>query len=197
MLIGQRFGRLVVVGLIPDRKNPKAMCRCDCGEIVSPQRGALRNGRAKSCGCLRRELLVLAARRPKKTAEEKRKRFIEWQRKYAEANREKFRERSRLFHQRHPERTRENCRARRARKKMAVGVVSPGIERTLLKRQRWKCACCNVSLRNAGFELDHVVPLARGGKHEDANLQMLCPPCNKSKGARDPIEFMQSRGALL
>lgn len=60
--IGSRFGRLVVIGLIPHAKNPKAECKCDCGSVCYPQRGALRNGKAKSCGCLRREKLVEAAR---------------------------------------------------------------------------------------------------------------------------------------
>lgn len=56
--IGDRFDRLLVVGLIKDRKNPKARCVCDCGKEITPQRGALTNGRAKSCGCLRVELFV-------------------------------------------------------------------------------------------------------------------------------------------
>lgn len=52
--IGDRYSRLVVLELIPDSKNPKARCRCDCGKECAPQRGALRNGRAKTCGCGRR-----------------------------------------------------------------------------------------------------------------------------------------------
>lgn len=51
--IGCRYGRLVVVELVKDRKNPKAICACDCGNRTVTQRGALKNGRAKSCGCLR------------------------------------------------------------------------------------------------------------------------------------------------
>jgi hypothetical protein len=60
MKIGDKFGRLTVVGLIPDRKNPKAECLCSCGNVVQPQRGALRNGRATSCGCSRREKLAVS-----------------------------------------------------------------------------------------------------------------------------------------
>lgn len=51
--VGDKFCRLTVVDLIPDRKNPKAKCLCDCGNTCYPQRGALKNGRATSCGCKR------------------------------------------------------------------------------------------------------------------------------------------------
>lgn len=61
MNIGDRFGRLVVLELIKDRKNPKARCICDCGKEATPQRGSLRNGRAQSCGCLAAEKLRSAS----------------------------------------------------------------------------------------------------------------------------------------
>lgn len=60
--IGNKFNRLLVLELIKDSKNPKAKCLCDCGNICYPQRGALNNGRATSCGCHRREQLVKAAK---------------------------------------------------------------------------------------------------------------------------------------
>lgn len=55
--IGSKFHRLTVLELVPGRKNAKALCVCDCGTQVTPQHGALLNGRAKSCGCLRLEIL--------------------------------------------------------------------------------------------------------------------------------------------
>lgn len=58
--VGDRFCRLVVVDLISDRKNPKAKCICDCGNVCYPQRGSLKNGRAKSCGCKKMESLLEA-----------------------------------------------------------------------------------------------------------------------------------------
>lgn len=57
---GDVFSRLTVLRLIPHKKNPKAECLCVCGSIVTPQRGALRNGRAKSCGCYRKEVFINA-----------------------------------------------------------------------------------------------------------------------------------------
>lgn len=62
--------------------------------------------------------------------------------------------------------------------------------------QRGKCIVCKKLLRNS-YHIDHIMPIARGGIHSIENLQLLCASCNISKNARDPIEFMQSRGFLL
>lgn len=52
-LIGQRFGRLTVVGLA---SNATWKCLCDCGgERQSVYTYALRAGKTSSCGCLKRE----------------------------------------------------------------------------------------------------------------------------------------------
>jgi len=59
--IGDKFGRLKVIELLPNGKNPKAKCVCDCGKITTPQRGALKNGKATSCGCRRFEFLRTVA----------------------------------------------------------------------------------------------------------------------------------------
>lgn len=37
--------------------------------------------------------------------------------------------------------------------------------------------------------LDHVVPLARGGAHDQGNLVSACAPCNRLKGDLLPFEF--------
>lgn len=54
-MTGQRFGRLTVLHRDDARreKNAHWICRCDCGAIRSVQRGALRDGLTKSCGCHR------------------------------------------------------------------------------------------------------------------------------------------------
>lgn len=199
--VGRRYGRLTVVGLISDQKNPKADCICDCGKRVSPQRGALTNGRAKSCGCLRRELLgkyvaaiTLAAdvRRTRKKAQTK-----AWVDRNYERAREINRRATRRFHKNHPEKGREGCRNRRARLLGQIGNVSQGIETKLFTLQRGKCACCKGQLRRRKTHLDHIKPLSLGGLHEDANLQLLCRTCNLSKGFKTPESFMRSRGFLL
>jgi 5-methylcytosine-specific restriction endonuclease McrA len=86
-------------------------------------------------------------------------------------------------------------RARKARLRSSIGGVSAHCA-ALLERQRWRCAACRVSLRD-GKHLDHIIPLAAGGGHEAGNFQWLCPPCNRAKAAKHPVEFMQSRGFLI
>jgi hypothetical protein len=97
----------------------------------------------------------------------------------------------RKYRRANPEKAREWAQKRRH-----IGRLPRGTVAKLLKLQRWRCACCAVDIRR-GYHVDHVMPLARGGRHEPDNLQLLCGPCNVRKSAKDPIAFMQSRGFLL
>jgi 5-methylcytosine-specific restriction endonuclease McrA len=65
----------------------------------------------------------------------------------------------------------------------------------LLVLQKKHCACCGQRLRK--FHVDHIQPLSKGGTNGPENLQLLCPSCNLSKSAKDPLAFMRSRGFLL
>ena len=79
-----------------------------------------------------------------------------------------------------------------------LGNVSAGIKRTLWASQGQKCAhpWCGkkVSLRQS--HLDHIIPLALGGLHDDDNFQVLCAPCNQSKSATHPSVVAQRNGYL-
>jgi 5-methylcytosine-specific restriction endonuclease McrA len=88
-------------------------------------------------------------------------------------------------------------RNRRARKNNNGGELSSDICSKLLILQRGKCAVCKKGIKRAGFHLDHIIPLSRGGKNSDGNTQLTCPTCNMKKGGKDPIAFMQSLGYLL
>ncbi len=54
----------------------------------------------------------------------------------------------------------------------------------VLKRDRYMCRMCKAT--GVPLEVDHVVPVARGGSDALDNLQTLCVPCNRGK--RDSIE---------
>lgn len=76
-------------------------------------------------------------------------------------------------------------------------LYNADIQDKLLVLQRGRCACCRCDLRNEKYHLDHHMPLALGGAHDDRNMQLLCKTCNLSKHSKHPVDFMQSRGFLL
>lgn len=81
-------------------------------------------------------------------------------------------------------------------RRIAGGKLSTDIVERLLKLQKGRCACCGVSL-DAGYHIDHIMPVSRGGKNEDSNIQLLTPTCNLKKKNLDPIDWAQKNGRLL
>ena len=59
-LIGQRFGKLIVIKLEGKNKwgNLKFLCKCDCGNQKVIPSANLREGRTKSCGCIAQQLKI-------------------------------------------------------------------------------------------------------------------------------------------
>ena len=85
---------------------------------------------------------------------------------------------------------------RRARERQAGGTFTAEQLTTLYGRQRGKCVGCRQAL-GGKFHADHVIALAAGGSNGISNIQLLCETCNRSKGVKHPIAFMQQRGFLL
>jgi hypothetical protein len=57
-VMGQRFGRLVVIGAAPSDSRARArwLCLCDCGTEKTVGVGNLTSGKTQSCGCLMSEV---------------------------------------------------------------------------------------------------------------------------------------------
>lgn len=85
---------------------------------------------------------------------------------------------------------------RRARKYGAM--YEPVNPINVFARDRWTCRLCGlktpVELRGRPLpnapELDHIIPLSKGGEHSYRNTQCACRACNISKGS-------EIRGQLL
>ena len=60
----------------------------------------------------------------------------------------------------------------------------------LLEVQGYKCALSGVRLEPKNAELDHKVPLSRGGTNDLGNLQWLDRNVNRAKGTMDNEEFI-------
>jgi 5-methylcytosine-specific restriction endonuclease McrA len=56
--------------------------------------------------------------------------------------------------------------------------------RVVFARDGGICQICKLPVAREAMHVDHIVPLARGGKHEYANVQLAHARCNISKGAR-------------
>lgn len=72
--------------------------------------------------------------------------------------------------------------------------LTPSLRFTILERDEFTCRACGRSpLRGdaAKLHVDHIVPIASGGKTRESNLQTLCQDCNLGKGART-VNSMQS-----
>src|ERR1039458_1052954 len=59
------------------------------------------------------------------------------------------------------------------------------------RREIWSmlCACCGSS----GPDIDHIVPVSKGGTNDRSNLQPLCRRCNNTKGNRLSMEELKER----
>ena len=54
-------------------------------------------------------------------------------------------------------------------------------------RDNFTCKICSLSTsdeKNLLLEIDHIIPLSKGGKSTEDNLQVLCWRCNRSKGSK-------------
>lgn len=96
-----------------------------------------------------------------------------------------------------PEKRRINEHNRRSLKNINGGKLSSAIVSKLIKVQRNKCAICKAHIKKDECHIDHIVPLSRGGRNDDKNVQLTCPTCNIKKRDKDPIIFMQEMGYLL
>lgn len=106
--------------------------------------------------------------------------------------------RTRRWRSRNPEEWRVIVARRAARKRAASEdhPITADDLRALLEKQKGRCALCFRKL-GAKYHIDHIEPLAHGGRHAIGNLQITHPRCNHRKHAKDPFVFAQENGRLL
>lgn len=73
---------------------------------------------------------------------------------------------------------RERLRKAQLRREQFVEHVDPLI---LLERDDGVCGICGRDVDPFNFQIDHVVPLSRGGEHSYANTQAAHASCNQRK----------------
>jgi hypothetical protein len=59
--------------------------------------------------------------------------------------------------------------------------VPADVKARILAKTDGRCAACD---SDAHVEIDHIVPISKGGTGDESNLQALCRKCNRKKRAR-------------
>jgi len=65
-------------------------------------------------------------------------------------------------------------------------IMSKVLREKIKSRDKYKCKICNVSLTDEPtllLEIDHIIPISKGGLSIESNLQCLCWKCNRTKGS--------------
>jgi len=186
------------------RHHARGLCkRCYMREWAGHNRDRVRAGNRRSYRKHREKRLAYQRwyrqRYPEKLRERKRKEYL--------AHREAYLRRAREYRRTHAEekraRDREYARRRRdlrrriareyARRRRAAimgNPMEPVDEQAIFERDGFRCVYCGATSQ---LELDHVVPLSRGGAHCADNLVVACRSCNASKGNKPLIVWLLDR----
>ena len=131
-----------------------------------------------------------ARNNPEKAAANSRKQGLKRQERYPDKlkkdkhnwykqNRERVIKKSIKWRRNNKNKVLEYARTRRALKLVGGGKITDIEWQELLHEADNKCLRCGSQDR---LTLDHVQPLAHGGRHEKENAQVLCHSCNCRKG---------------
>lgn len=67
-------------------------------------------------------------------------------------------------------------------KKYQRALMTDKLRYKILQRDHFRCTICGDSQRDgAKLHVDHIKPVAKGGKTEESNLRTLCDRCNMGK----------------
>lgn len=64
------------------------------------------------------------------------------------------------------------------------GKVSNKLRFKVYARDGYRCRCCKRKFESKFLEVDHILPISKGGKSTIDNLQTLCHNCNQAKGTK-------------
>jgi 5-methylcytosine-specific restriction endonuclease McrA len=180
-----------------------------CGKLFTPRLTQLANGGGNVCS----QKCNIKAQAAMNSAEAQAKARAGWMRTFLagksklkrgpENNRwnggkEEAKKRRRIYQIAYQQNNRDKMRAWSSNRRARAGGKIPGaVVKFLLEMQKSRCTVCRKKINGNKYHLDHIIPVSKGGTADIGNLQILCPPCNLRKSAKDPIEFMQEQGYLL
>lgn len=194
----------------PDPSITSQVCTTCCTQKQASAFGVTgntRHGLRKQCKeCERTAAKIWTAANVKRVAEKKRawrqankQRIAETLRDYRKNNPDKIgaiqRKHLAKLAQEDPARLKEYRRVgwanRRAREKAAPGRFSRADVLRMTEAQGGRCWYCLKKVEK--LEVEHRIPLSRGGSNDPSNLVMACGSCNKRKMTKMPWELETPR----
>lgn len=66
-------------------------------------------------------------------------------------------------------------------------LIPSQVRKYVYERDNFQCQSCGKNISETTLNIDHIIPLAKGGSNDISNLQTLCSSCNQQKKAHfDP-----------
>lgn len=155
-LVDKRSGRLKVIRHVGNNEHRMSMwlCKCDCGDETIVIGNNLVRGYVKSCGCLRKETSSERCKDSKK----------------------------------HPRYKHGLCKmkayiAQKSAKRRALKLNQTPDSADLEKIAKLYAVCdyMNQKSINIKWEIDHIMPLNKGGLHHEDNLRIMESSANRRK----------------
>jgi HNH endonuclease len=112
-------------------------------------------------------------------------------REYYKKNKDSIQSAIRKWKSENPEALRDYIHKRRAALK-AGGTHTRVQIAALAVTQGYLCKACGCDISKK-WDRDHIVPVSKGGSNDISNIQLLCPPCNYEKRAKDWTVFLEQR----
>lgn len=60
-------------------------------------------------------------------------------------------------------------------------IIPLSVRKYVYQRNNYQCQSCGKTNQETQLNIDHIIPLAKGGSNDISNLQTLCKQCNQSK----------------
>ena len=110
-------------------------------------------------------------------------------RKWRKLNPERYKEITLKWQKQNPEKGLAKVQKRRALKANAAGTSTAEQIKARFQFHENRCYYCGDN--ESGLQIEHRIPLSRGGSNWPANLVPACPACNMSKHTKTEKEFLQ------
>ena len=73
-------------------------------------------------------------------------------------------------------------------------IISGSIRYKVLTNAKHRCELCGIDAKEKALDVDHIVPINKGGPNVIENMQALCYTCNSQKSDTDSTDFRLWKG---